>query len=75
VKVRSEAKVNGKMLAVELEDQDMSHVENWAELPLLKRARMMTDHADLLVVDWMVRRGDISKEYGEQRIREIKAGQ
>lgn len=75
MKVRSEAKVNGKMLAVELEDQDMSHVENWAELPLLKRARMMTDHADLLVVDWMVRRGDISKEYGEQRIREIKAGQ
>jgi hypothetical protein len=76
VKARSEAKTpGGKELAMELEDSDMAHVENWPTLTLVQRARLMQDTVDIMVVDWMVRRGDISKEYGQQRIREIRAGQ
>lgn len=74
--VRSEAHPggSGKTIAVELEDNDMRDVDGFDDLPMAVRWRKMTDRADSLLVEWMLRRGDISSEFASQRMNEIKAG-
>lgn len=68
----------GKQIVVELEDSDMINSrqseDEWHSLNVLDRYRKMSDLADILVVDHMRRRGDISEEFAGQRINEIKNG-
>ena len=76
MKVYSEASPagGGKKYGVGLDDTDMADVEDWDSLgPAIKHKRM-SDRADMLLVALMVRRGDISQEFAEQRIREIQQG-
>ncbi len=75
MKVRAGAKPGGggKIIEVELEDADVQgEVPGWATMTLRQRFRIMSEKADLLVIEYMVLRGDISKEFAAQRIREIK---
>lgn len=74
MKVRSEATRNGQSLAVELDDMDgeIQFGENWDRMTLNERAVALQKHADKLVVVWMVRNELISREYGEQRLKELK---
>lgn len=74
MKVRHSARPGGggKEIAVELDESDMADVPGFADFPLAKKFRAMTDRCDLLVVEYLLRRGDISREFAEQRIREIR---
>lgn len=75
MRVRVGARIAGsnKTVEVELEDSDMP-VDGWFNLPLAARFQKMSNQADLMVVEYMYRRGDISKEFAAQRIREIQSG-
>lgn len=64
----------GKKIGVTLDDSDMADVEDWDSLGVAVKHKRMSDRADMLLVALMVRRGDISQEYAEQRIREIQQG-
>jgi hypothetical protein len=74
VKARSAARPggSGKEIAVELDDNDMTDVDGFQYLSAIERFRAMSDRADLMLVEYLLRRGDISREYAEQRIREIR---
>lgn len=76
MKIYSEARPagGGKVVGVGLDDTDMADVDGWDALPITKKWRLMSDRADIMLVEYMVRRGDISTEFGAQRIREIQAG-
>lgn len=75
MKVYSEAKPSGKTVGVELDENDMADKEGFADLPYAVKHKAMSDRADALLVQYMLRRGDISPEYAEQRMREIVSGQ
>lgn len=64
----------GKKYGVELDETDMTTVDGWTNLPLVEKHRAMSDRADILLIDLMRRRGDISSEFAAQRIREIQTG-
>lgn len=73
MKVRAGARPGGKLIEVELEDEDMLRdMPDWHEKGASEKWRAMTDRADMMLVEYMLRRGDISREYAETRIREIK---
>lgn len=76
MKVYSAAKPagGGKEYGVGLEDSDMADVEGWDTLGVAEKHKRMTDRADMMLVALMLRRGDISQEFAEQRIREIRQG-
>ena len=73
MKARSIASANGKQLDCELDENDGARdIPGWEEMTLIGRWRALSRKADELVVDWLFRHGDISKEYAQQRIREIR---
>ena len=75
MKVRAGAKPNGKVIEVELDDGDFENEEGWEAMSLAQRWKYMTNRADMMLVEYMLRHGDISRDYAEQRIREIKGAQ
>ncbi len=72
MRVKSGMTMNGQNIEVELDENDI-------ELPpgagLQDRWRALTQAADLLVIEYAVRRSLLSKEFGDQRVREILQGQ
>lgn len=75
MEVTSKAKPLSKEIEVTLTESDMADVEGWAEMPYAAKFKKMSDRADALLVQYMLRRGDISQEFAEQRMREIVSGQ
>lgn len=73
MKVKSGAKVSGSSQSIEIElsEQDMMDVEGWDEIPVGKKWQKMTQRADMLIVEYMMRNGHISSEYAAQRRDEI----
>ncbi len=76
MKARSEAKIGGtgQVIGIELEDHDMGDVEGWAELPIASRWKKMTQRADMMVVEYMLRNGHVSPEWAGERIKAIQGG-
>lgn len=75
MKANSAATGHGKQLGCELDEEDgRRFIDGWDEMGLLERWRALSRKSDELVVDWLLRNGDISKEYAVQRIREIRGG-
>lgn len=76
MRVYSEARPagGGKTVGIGLDDNDMNDLDGYEYLTPIERWRAMSDRADLMLVEYLVRRGDISEEYAAQRIREIKQG-
>lgn len=76
MQVYSEARPagGGKVIGITLTDDDMQDVDGWFLLEPAQRFRAMSDRADALIVQYMLRRGDISKEFAAQRIQEIRQG-
>lgn len=72
MKARSAALSNGKQIEVELDENDAQSIPQWDELGLLERWRALSNKADEFIVEYMLRRGEISKDYAGQRIREIR---
>lgn len=66
---------NGGSIEITLEESDgEALIPGWADLHLGERWRALSDRADLMIVEYMHRRNEISTQYLKQRVREIKAG-
>jgi hypothetical protein len=76
MQVYSEARPagGGKVIGITLTDDDMQDVDGWLSLSTGQRFRAMSNRADALIVQYMLRRGDISQEFAAQRLQEIKQG-
>lgn len=67
---------NGGRIEVTLEESDAETlIEGWAGMNLQKRWQALSDRADLMIVEYMLRRQEISKEYAMERISRIKGQQ
>lgn len=71
--VRSGAKPNGRLIEVELAEDDL-WPDGAGPISLGDKWKHMTKTADILLIEYMVRNEDMGKEYGEQRIQEIQNG-
>lgn len=60
---------DGRHISVELEESDIER--DLSELSLAKKHKVMMQHGDLLIVSYFRDAGVFTKDYAEQRIREI----
>ncbi len=76
MKVYSEARPGGggKVIGITLTDDDMGDVEGFDALAAAQKWRALSDRADMMLVEYLLRRGDISQEYAAQRVWEIRKG-
>lgn len=75
MKVRSVAVWNGGKSEIEVEldadDMQASVGAKWDEMSLAQQWKAISNRADSLVVEYMARRGEVTKEWATQRIKEI----
>lgn len=66
---------DGHAIDVELTDQDgeLQWGDAWAGFPVQERFKRLTKLGDVLLVSYLLADGHISKEFADQRMREIKA--
>lgn len=69
MKVRSEAVIQGRSVAVELDEQDaqMEFGEHWDSWSLPQRFKMLSAKADLMVVMYLYTNQQISSEMAKDR--------
>jgi hypothetical protein len=73
MKVRSGAVAgNGQTIENELDMNDMRDVPGFESMTPYEQWRAMTDRADMWIIEYKVRRGEVTAEWGAARIKEIK---
>lgn len=62
-----------KTVDIELDMDDMRDIEDFGTMKPYDQWKKMTERGDLYIIEYLARRGDVSKEFAAQRIQDIKA--